>query len=122
MAAGAETIRLGAAAWDSCPEAGPAGAEITSPGADTASAWADGGLACAGPEVAGLGAGAGERQAGFVSAVAGGAGLAAPDGALAPANTSDPDRAELAVPGLANPAPVSSRVMAAAASEAALSD
>ena len=73
-------------------------------------------------EVAGPGAGAGERQAGFVSAVAGGAGLAAPDGVLALANISDPDRAGLAVAGLANPAPVSSRVMAAAASVAAFSD
>jgi hypothetical protein len=46
---------------------------------------------------------AGERQDGFVSAVDGVAGFAAPDGVLAFATASGSDDAELANPGLADP-------------------
>ncbi len=108
--------------------AGLYGADAGAPGADAGAAEAgaaEGDAAGAAPGVPGAEAGlpgaeAGERHAGFVSEVDGVRGLA-DDAILAFDRVSGLAAAELANPGLAKPAPVSSRARAAAASADVLS-
>ena len=101
--------------------AGLYGADAGAPGADAGAAEAGATEADAAGAAPGVpGAEAGERHAGFVSEVDGVRGFA-DDAILAFDRVSGLAAAELANPGLAKPAPVSSRARAAAASADVLS-